>query len=405
MDVDPRATRKSGFRSMYREHYGLVWGAARRFGVADHQLDDAVQEAFIVAYRRLGSFDGESPKAWLYSITRRVASNYRRAERRATRRKDAVRRTHLVAQPASTDTTEAWQAVDGFITGLSERQREIFVLSELEGMTGAEVARSLGLRPSTTYDAIRTLRRRFVADVVDPPEPSRLQRMVRRDRPRPTARTWGALVAALPGSRVAGATGGSTLAAWTSLSVAGKTAVASIAAATVLVGGFVLTRDRSDPAPVPEAMERARSTARTEPAPQTRVAAVDPDDPAPTPTPVVPHEPTPTPPVPIARAGVAPPPPKTDPLADENAILREGTEALAAGNASRALTLADQHARDFPDSALSDLRTALRIESLCALGKHAQARGEARQFLVRRPGSPLAERIESACPKKTEGAP
>ncbi|MEX1368686.1 MAG: sigma-70 family RNA polymerase sigma factor, partial [Nannocystaceae bacterium] len=156
---------------MYREHYGLVWGAARRFGVDDNLLDDAVQEAFLVAYRRMGSFDGRSPKAWLYGITRRVASNVRRSERRTTRRKDAVKHSMQTATSRSAEAVEAWQALDRFLEGLSERQREIFVLSELEGMTGAEVARSLSLRPSTTYDAIRALRRRFTEQIADPPPP------------------------------------------------------------------------------------------------------------------------------------------------------------------------------------------------------------------------------------------
>ena len=402
MDVEPRADTKPGFRSMYREHYGLVWGAARRFGVADRHLDDAVQDAFIVAYRHLGSFDGKSPRAWLYSITRRVASNYRRAERRATRRRDAVQTLGAPARPGS---AEAWQAIDRFVAGLSERQQEIFILSEIEGMTGAEVARSLGLRPSTTYDAIRALRRRFVEDVVDAPRD--LGRMARRDRPRATANSWAALVAALPGGRLASAAGGSTLATWTSLSTGVKTAIASVAAATALAGGLVLAREGTEPPARAHATRQVEGSelAESPPAPRPEPAGV-----VGAPPPTV--EAPPPSPAPEVAPPVATPRPrkKSEPeaagLAVENAILRDGAAALANGNASRALELADEHARRFPRSSLADLRTALRIESLCALGKVAQARGEARLFLERRPASPLTQRIEAACTlKKEDGAP
>lgn len=400
MDVEARATRRAGFRSMYREHYGLVWGAARRFGVADHQLDDAVQEAFIVAYRRLASFDGESPKAWLYSITRRVASNYRRAERRATRRKDAVLSTRALAQPSTAEAMEAWQAFDEFLAALSDRQREVFVLSEIEGMTGAEVARSLGLRPSTTYDAIRGLRQRFVRDVVEAPKPATLRRMARRDRPNATSRSWGALMAALPG---AGSTSAGPLALSATLSAGAKTAVAGVSIATVLGGGFMLMREEPEPPPPviaskephqpapaeqPRVPEKTPPKPPTEPEPNAATVAVSPE-PAPTTRSRRPVEPT----------------PEQGTLADENALLREGAAALARGEGSRALELANQHARDFPGSGLSDMRTALRIESLCALGKQAQARGEAHEFLRRRPSSPVAERVEKACPKKAESTP
>jgi len=291
------------------------------------------------------------------------------------------------------------------------------VLSEIEGMTGAEVARSLGLRPSTTYDAIRTLRRRFVEDVIDAPDRPRLQSMAKRDRPRATAQSWGALVAALPGSRIVGATGSGTIATWSSLSAVAKAGIATAAAATVLAGGMALgtartstppaTRDR--PARTVASRDETPPIASQPPVPQAAAplppvaAAVNPPTNA-----AVPSEPV------EARPGRPPrttnPPAPVDPdpadgLGDENALLRGGTAALRNGDASRALRLADQHARAFPDSALADLRTALRIESLCALGNTAQARGESRQFLVRHPSSPLAERIEAACPRKSDPAP
>ena len=74
------------FRTLYRHHYGFVWHALHRFGVPMARVDDALQDTFVVAYRRRHDFSGGSCKAWLYGIARRVASNERRAAHRSARR-------------------------------------------------------------------------------------------------------------------------------------------------------------------------------------------------------------------------------------------------------------------------------------------------------------------------------
>lgn len=410
MGVEQRATSTtSSFRSMYREHYGLVWGAARRFGVEDHLLDDTVQEAFLVAYRRMGSFGGGSPKAWLYGITRRVASNVRRTEQRTTRRKDAVRHAMQASRSRPAEAVEAWQALDRFVSALPEDKREIFVLSELEGMTGAEVARTLGLRPSTTYDAIRALRRRFREEVDDAPRPEALQRLARRERPKATARSWAALVAAMPGAKLGKIATASSAYSWSTMTLGAKVVGVGLGAAGALALAVVLRSPEPDAGP-----ERARRTAP---------AASSAEPMAPVPAPAVPspaeaaepvEEPPPEPPAPEAppapdarppAEGPAAPPAAPRSLAAENALLRDAAAALAAGDAAAALTLADRHAKDHADSPMVDISTALRIESLCALGKQAQARGEAAVFLRRRATSPMADRIRDACPEESTAGP
>ena len=81
----------------------------------------------------------------------------------------------------------------------------------------------------------------------------------------------------------------------------------------------------------------------------------------------------------------------------ETELLRRASTELGAGRADAALRITGEHGRRFPRSVLADLRTAVRIEALCGLGKAAQARGEAQVFLRERPESPVAERIERAC--------
>ncbi len=404
MSVEERPS-VSSFRSMYRQHYGLVWSAARRFGVEDHQLDDAVQEVFLVAYRRMASFGGGSVKAWLYAIARRVASNYRRTQRRTRLRQSAVRRTVAATRPRAFQTAEAWQTVERFVAGLPERHRELFVLSQVEGMTGAEAARTLGLRPSTAYDAIRALRRRFRSEVVDDAEPRvRLQRLARRARPKATTRSWSALVVAMPSRWPASPPLGSggSMGSTASLGLAGS--LVGLAAVVTLAVGLGTSNASSARRPITPQTDttHAPSERRSPPSP-TPLGPLASTAPPPT----TPSRSTPSRPPRAARSTPTRPPrtmppaasvPAVRSLAAENALLRDAAAALDARDPARALELADRHVREYVDSPMTDVGLALRIESLCQLNKQAQARGEARLFLRRRPESPLADRIERACP-------
>lgn len=106
--VASRTTSSEHFRSLYRQHYGLVWSAARRFGIERDAIEDVVQEAFLVAYRRMDRFQGGSVGSWLYGSTRRVASSHRRSAYRAARRNEVVGRALPEAPKASADALETW---------------------------------------------------------------------------------------------------------------------------------------------------------------------------------------------------------------------------------------------------------------------------------------------------------
>src|SRR5512139_2423593 len=67
------------FRAFYDEHLALVWRTLFRLGMAKADLPDAVQEVFLVAFRKLPEFEGRSkPSTWLVGICYRVASDRRR---------------------------------------------------------------------------------------------------------------------------------------------------------------------------------------------------------------------------------------------------------------------------------------------------------------------------------------
>lgn len=142
-------------------HLAQVWRQLRAMGVAERHLDDATQEVFIVAFRKLGTFDGQAKvSTWLYAIAYRVGCNFRRAARR-----EPHGDVDLGEHPSVAPTPEqslvdkrAAEFVQRFCDGLSEKLRDVFVLCLLEGQPPSDVAALLGLSDNTVYSRIRLVR-------------------------------------------------------------------------------------------------------------------------------------------------------------------------------------------------------------------------------------------------------
>ncbi len=153
------------FEQIYRAHYDFVWRTLRRMGVGERDVMDAAQKVFIVAHRRLGTFDGRSSlKTWLCGIALRVASDYRRSA--------SARREVLVAEapPESSleadqlrrlETQERLAVLDAVLTALPLEQRTVFVLFELEEVSGEEIAELLDVPEGTVRSRLRLARRAF----------------------------------------------------------------------------------------------------------------------------------------------------------------------------------------------------------------------------------------------------
>ena len=147
----------------FASHGAFVFRVLRRLGVADAILDDAVQEVFLVAHRRWDSYDPEaSIRGWLFGIARRIASHHHRSRRRAER--------NLAGAPVPPPSTspediaarrEAVAFVEGFVAGLDEDKRTVFVGCCIEGMSAPELAEALGANLNTVYSRLRVTKQAF----------------------------------------------------------------------------------------------------------------------------------------------------------------------------------------------------------------------------------------------------
>jgi RNA polymerase sigma factor (sigma-70 family) len=371
--TDPRAER---FRALYRGEFGFVWAAARRLGVPPAALDDAVQEVFITAYRRLDQLYYEvSPRAWLYGVTRRVASRHRRGAVRLARRLAAfgeVQASEGVEPHAERDAARTLAAL---LDHLPRETREVWELTELLGMSGPEIAGELGVPLNTVYSRLRLARARLHALAADAEALASAARREEQPPPGAARRSWALIVPVLGREgALAGIVG-----AWT----ASRAAMATTLIAATVAATRVVPVEREAPvqraAPVVAAAEELPVRTDLPPAPVAAAPSVQ----------VEPRR--------AAARQVA----IVDPLAAEVALIDRARAHLTGDEPGAALAVLATHAREFPRGVLVDAREAARVEALCREGRAAEAEAAARLLWAQLPGSPLARRFEGyVCEEK-----
>lgn len=141
-----------------------VWRQLRTMGVRERYLDDATQEVFLIAFAKLGSFEGRAQiGTWLYAIAYRVGCNYRRKARREAELESIEMdpRDHGHDPEQSLVEKQAAHLVQRFCDGLSMKLRDVFVLCILEGQPVPSVAALLKLPENTVHSRIRLVREAF----------------------------------------------------------------------------------------------------------------------------------------------------------------------------------------------------------------------------------------------------
>lgn len=153
------------FEDVYHAHFPFVWRSAKRLGVRDASLDDAVQEVFVVVHRRLADFEGRSSvKTWLFGITVRVVRDHRRSARRRDPGSEVDPDTLRASGGGPAECAEKAEAVrllHALLDELDDERREVFVMSELEQIAMPEIAEALGINVNTAYARLRAARQEF----------------------------------------------------------------------------------------------------------------------------------------------------------------------------------------------------------------------------------------------------
>ena len=151
-------------RRLFRMAYGMLGNT--------EDAEDVTQEAWIKAYRSLDGFrEGSGFYTWLYRITYNLCIDFRRREWRGVPMEYDERRNPggLDTAPPSVAGDPHRAAVDremqgvilGAIRELPEVHRAVILLREVEGLSYADIARTLGIRKGTVMSRLHYARQQL----------------------------------------------------------------------------------------------------------------------------------------------------------------------------------------------------------------------------------------------------
>jgi RNA polymerase sigma-70 factor (ECF subfamily) len=147
---------------LYDRHHVKVLGFLVRATGSRHDAEDLLHATFVTAAKAAASFDGrETCLPWLLGIAGRLAYRHRRGLARLRR---ALTRFHDSEPPEAWDPARQLGARDRLGTlaaaleQLSERKRIVLLLAEVEGLSGEEIAKALGIPLGTVWTRLHHAR-------------------------------------------------------------------------------------------------------------------------------------------------------------------------------------------------------------------------------------------------------
>ncbi len=154
-----------GAEALFREHAIFVARFLAHLRVPPHNIDDHVQDVFLVVHKRGGFLPGTaSPRTWLARIALNVTATRRRTARR--RREEPIESAGELPGFAPGPEREAEAArslalVQRALDALDLEQRALFVLFEIEGSSCADIAAGLSVPIGTVYSRLHAARAAF----------------------------------------------------------------------------------------------------------------------------------------------------------------------------------------------------------------------------------------------------
>lgn len=157
------------FREIYDSHFRMVCQMLRRLGVPSADVLDLTQRVFLIAFTRLPMFEGRSAiSTWLCGICNRVAWAHRRS---------MMTRNEIATDPANFEESGELEIAtpelalarhaeaERILAKLSEGQRTVFILYEVDELSGPEIAVRLNISLGTVRSRLRDARAAFRREV------------------------------------------------------------------------------------------------------------------------------------------------------------------------------------------------------------------------------------------------
>ena len=170
------AGERQAWRELHRRYQPMAASFLSHLGVPPNEREDACQEVFVQVFRYLARFEHRADlKTWIYKLCLSQAGRVRRRAKVA-----AALRWLLLAPPQEEgavghdwNEAEVQRRVQAALGRMKPIHRDVFVLYELEGLSGAEVAEVTGLPFATVRRRLHHARQEFEACIEgEPREPA-----------------------------------------------------------------------------------------------------------------------------------------------------------------------------------------------------------------------------------------
>jgi RNA polymerase sigma-70 factor (ECF subfamily) len=174
-EVAPAADNTERFRSVMLPHLDAAWNLARWLAADPATAEDVVQETFLRAFRAFDSWQGGSPRAWLFAILRNCWRDRAGAEGALARVMigeaglSEAQAAAVEAVPDEAETAEAMlirgqeiAMLRETISAIPEPFREALVLREMEQMSYREIATITGVPIGTVMSRLARAREMLV---------------------------------------------------------------------------------------------------------------------------------------------------------------------------------------------------------------------------------------------------
>jgi len=146
----------AAFEMIYRQHAPRVYSLACRMAGSPEDGEDLLQEIFLQAHRKLGSFKGDSAfGTWLYRLAVNHCLDYVRSRQAKMTKLTESLDAQAAAEPiARRETPIARLDLDRALERLPDGCREAFVLHDVEGFDHKEVGAMLGIAEGTSKSQV-----------------------------------------------------------------------------------------------------------------------------------------------------------------------------------------------------------------------------------------------------------
>ncbi len=170
--VSPADGARLSVAQVYRDHVADVTRWASRLGGPGADLEDLVQEVFVLVQRHLATYRGEAQlTTWLFQITANVIRHHRRRERwramlgHSHDAKEGTTREPETSPEDQVAKREASRLVYRALDGMNERYRSAIILFEIEDLPGERVADLMGITLANVWVLLHRARAELVKQV------------------------------------------------------------------------------------------------------------------------------------------------------------------------------------------------------------------------------------------------